>query len=117
MFIFLLSLGGIPPTAGFIGKYYLFAAAVQSGYGWLAIVAVLMSAVSMFYYLRLVVAMYLREGREAEVAITPALRFVAGTALVVTLALGLYPPPLIHQAAQSAAQVVRQSAVTQHAGR
>jgi len=117
MFVFLLSLGGIPPTAGFIGKYYLFAAAVQSGYGWLAIVAVLMSAVSMFYYLRLVVAMYLREGREAEVVITPSLRFVAWTALVVTLALGLYPPPLLRQAALSAAQLVRQSAVTQHAGR
>src|SRR5437763_920914 len=56
MVIFLLSLGGIPPTAGFIGKYYLFSAAIQSGYGWLAIIAVLMSAVSMFYYLRLVVA-------------------------------------------------------------
>jgi NADH-quinone oxidoreductase subunit N len=117
MFVFLLSLGGIPPTAGFIGKYYLFAAAVQSGYGWLAIVAVLMSAVSMFYYLRLVVAMYLREGREAEVVITPSLRLVAGIALAVTLVLGLYPPPLLQQAAQSAAQIVRQSAVTQHAGR
>lgn len=117
MFVFLLSLGGIPPTAGFLGKYYLFAAAVQSGYGWLAIIAVLMSAVSMFYYLRLVVAMYLKEGREAEVIITPALRFVVGVALIVTLALGLYPPPLIHQAAQSAAQIVLQSTVTQHAGR
>jgi NADH:ubiquinone oxidoreductase subunit 4 (subunit M) len=61
--------------------------------------------------------MYLREGREAEVVITPSLRFVAGLALVVTLALGLYPPPLLRQAAQSAAQIVRQSAVTQHAGR
>ncbi|MGH9421963.1 MAG: NADH-quinone oxidoreductase subunit N, partial [Thermoanaerobaculia bacterium] len=58
MVIFLLSLGGIPPTAGFIGKYFLFAAAVQAGFGWLAVIAVLMSAVSMFYYLRLVVAMY-----------------------------------------------------------
>jgi NADH-quinone oxidoreductase subunit N len=117
MFVFLLSLGGIPPTAGFLGKYYLFAAAVQSGYGWLAIVAVLMSAVSMFYYLRLVVAMYLREGRDAEVAITPALRFVAGLSLAVTLALGLYPPPLIQQAAASAQHVLLLSAPTQHAGR
>src|SRR5213595_4121425 len=91
MFIFLLSLGGIPPTVGFLGKYYLFAAVVQAGYGWLAVIAVLMSAVSMFYYLRLVVAMYLREGREAEVAITPALRIVAGVCLVVTLALGVLP--------------------------
>src|SRR5436305_1643750 len=59
MFIFLLSLGGIPPTAGFIGKYFLFYAAVQAGCGWLAVIAVLMSAVSMCYYLRLVVAMLL----------------------------------------------------------
>jgi NADH-quinone oxidoreductase subunit N len=122
MFVFLLSLGGIPPTAGFLGKYYLFAAAVQAGYGWLAIVAVLMSAVSMFYYLRLVVAMYLKEGRDAEVAVTPALRFVAGLALVVTLAFGLYPPPLIEQAAQSSSAVASHAVAshavsTQHAGR
>ena len=67
MVVFLLSLGGIPPTAGFIGKYFLFAAAVQAGFGWLAVIAVLMSAVSMFYYLRLVVAMYLREGTRSGV--------------------------------------------------
>ena len=79
MVIFLLSLGGIPPTAGFIGKYFLFAAAVKAGFGWLAIIAVLMSAVSMFFYFRIVVAMYLREGREAEVAITPSLKWVAAT--------------------------------------
>src|SRR5438045_6717158 len=101
MVIFLLSLGGIPPTAGFIGKYFLFAAAVQSGFGWLAIVAVLMSAVSMFYYLRLVVAMYLKEGREADVAITPALRFVAAVCLVITLFLGVYPVPMIKQVTAS----------------
>src|SRR5437763_13454102 len=76
MVIFLLSLGGIPPTAGLIGKYYLFSAAIQSGYGWLAIIAVLLSAVSMFYYLRLVVAVDLKEGREADAAIIRALRFV-----------------------------------------
>src|ERR1041385_4117748 len=102
MVIFLLSLGGIPPTAGFIGKYYLFSAAIQSGYGWLAIIAVLMSAVSMFYYLRLVVAMYLKEGRDADVAITSPLRFVAAVCLVVTLALGIYPTPLVDGAAASA---------------
>src|SRR5258707_13999907 len=76
-----------------------------------------MSAVSMFYYLRLVVAMYLREGHDAEVVITPALRFVAGLALVVTLALGLYPPPLIRQVAFSAGRIVLQSAGTAPARR
>jgi NADH-quinone oxidoreductase subunit N len=101
MVVFLLSLGGIPPTAGFIGKYFLFSAAVQSGFGWLAIIAVLMSAVSMFYYLRLVVAMYLKEGRDAEVAITPALRLVAAVCLIVTLVFGVVPTPLIDQAIDS----------------
>ncbi|MEK6374197.1 MAG: NADH-quinone oxidoreductase subunit N [Acidobacteriota bacterium] len=116
MVIFLLSLGGIPPTAGFIGKYYLFAAAVQSGFGWLAIIAVLMSAVSMFYYLRLVVAMYLKEGRQADVAITPALRFVAAVCLVVTLFLGIYPPPMIHQVYEATKAVAARAAIT-HASR
>ncbi len=97
MVIFLLSLGGIPPTAGFIGKYFLFAAAVQAGFGWLAILAVLMSALSMFYYLRIVVAMYLREGREADVITSGSLKLVAGLCLAITLLLGLMPTPLIHQ--------------------
>ena len=117
MVIFLLSLGGIPPTAGFIGKYYLFSAAIQSGYGWLAIIAVLMSAVSMFYYLRLVVAMYLKEGREADVAITPSLRFVAAVCLVITLFLGIYPPPMIRQVAASAQGVAARAAITHAASR
>ena len=105
MVVFLLSLGGIPPTAGFIGKYFLFAAAVQSGFGWLAIVAVLMSAVSMFYYLRLVVAMYLKEGSEAEVVSGGSLRAVALVCLVVTLLLGVLPSPLIEQARKSSGWV------------
>src|ERR1051326_7161918 len=113
MVVFLLSLGGIPPTAGFIGKYFLFAAAVQSGFGWLAVIAVLMSAVSMFYYLRLVVAMYLREGRDADVPITAPLRFVAAVCLVVTLALGLLPAPLVDGAGVSSHAI----AVLSNAGR
>jgi len=117
MVIFLLSLGGIPPTAGFIGKYFLFAAAMQSGFGWLAIIAVLMSAVSMFFYFRIVVAMYLKEGREAEVAITPPLKIVAGVSLAVTLLFGILPAPLINQATQSSNWVATRAALLTHAGR
>jgi NADH-quinone oxidoreductase subunit N len=117
MIIFLLSLGGIPPTAGFIGKYYLFAAAVKAGFGWLAIIAVLMSAVSMFYYLRIVVAMYLREGKAAEVAMTPQLRFVAALCLVVTLVLGVMPSPLVNQVALSSQFMAARALPTVHAGR
>lgn len=95
MLVFLLSLGGIPPTAGFIGKYYLFAAAVQSGFGWLAIIAVLMSAVSMFYYLRIVVAMYLKEGKPAAVVTPAGMRLATALCLIVTMALGLAPEILL----------------------
>jgi NADH-quinone oxidoreductase subunit N len=102
MVVFLLSLGGIPPTAGFIGKYYLFAAAIASGYGWLAIIAVLTSALSIFYYFRLVVAMYLRDGEGAEIASSRTLQLAAAVCLVFTILLGLVPEPLLQQVRFSA---------------
>ncbi|HEY3054202.1 MAG TPA: NADH-quinone oxidoreductase subunit N [Thermoanaerobaculia bacterium] len=117
MVIFLLSLGGIPPTAGFIGKYFLFAAAIQSGFGWLAIIAVLMSAVSMFYYLRIVVAMYLHEGGDADVASSGSLKFVAAVCLIITLLLGVIPTPLIDQADISSRWVATRAALTADARR
>ena len=85
MAVFMFSLTGIPPFAGFFGKYYVFAGAVEGGYTWLAIVGVLMSVVSAYYYLRIVVMMYFREGgADIEVAI-PAL----GLAALIVSALGL----------------------------
>jgi NADH-quinone oxidoreductase subunit N len=110
MVVFLLSLGGIPPTSGFIGKYFLFYAAVGAGYGWLAVIAVLMSAVSMVYYLRLVMAMYFRDGKEAELAGGFALKFVAIACLAITLILGILPSPLIDQAKLSGAGVAKRIA-------
>jgi NADH-quinone oxidoreductase subunit N len=64
MTIFLMSLGGIPLTAGFIGKYYIFSAAIQQGYYTLAIIGVLTSVIAVFFYLRIVVMMYMTEGAE-----------------------------------------------------
>lgn len=61
MSIFLFSLAGIPPTAGFIGKFYLFSGAIQEGYIWLAIIGVMNSAASVYYYLRVMVFMYMKE--------------------------------------------------------
>jgi NADH-quinone oxidoreductase subunit N len=98
MLLFLLSLGGIPPTAGFMGKLYLFAAAVNAGFVWLVVVAVLMSAVSLYYYLRIVLQMYLRDGDDAEPA--PLLRsslaerviWLCGLAVLV---IGVYPAPFL----------------------
>jgi NADH-quinone oxidoreductase subunit N len=103
MLIFLLSLAGIPPTAGFIAKYYLFSAAVQTGHIPLAIVAVLNAAISAYYYLRIVVAMFMREATEKTgLTYSPGLLTVLGVALVFTLWIGLYPDPFIALARQAA---------------
>ncbi len=61
MLIFMLSLGGIPPTAGFMGKFWLFSAAIDQHYYWLAVIGVLNSAISLYYYIRIVVFMYLKK--------------------------------------------------------
>jgi NADH-quinone oxidoreductase subunit N len=95
MLVFLLSLAGIPTTAGFIGKYYLFAAAVHAGYAWLAVVAVLASAVSLFYYFRIVMAMYLSEGEAAPLHGSPGLSAVTALCAVATLVIGLMPQPFV----------------------
>src|SRR4029077_9778141 len=82
MLLFMLSLGGIPPTAGFMGKFWLFGAAVDAGYVWLAVIAVLNSAISLYYYIRLVVFMYLKQpGGGSEPKATPAVVFTLGLAV------------------------------------
>ena len=95
--VFLVSLTGIPVTAGFVGKFYLFSAAVAAGWVPLAIVGVVMSAVSAYYYLRVVVAMYMREpvGEDAWAPVTPASGFALAFSAGVVLALGLWPAPLL----------------------
>jgi NADH:ubiquinone oxidoreductase subunit 2 (subunit N) len=83
MLLFLLSLAGIPPTAGFIAKYYLFTAAMKAGYAWLAVLAVLASAVSLFYYFRIAAAMFFSEAEGAKMRgslpLTAAVICAAGT--------------------------------------
>jgi NADH-quinone oxidoreductase subunit N len=93
MTLFMLSLAGIPPTVGFVGKFYIFAAALQSGWIWLAIVGVLASVISVYFYLRVVYLMYMVEpAREfgpadrAPWAVTAA--YVTGA---LVLLLGLFP--------------------------
>ena len=61
MLLFMLSLGGIPPTAGFMGKFWLFSAAIEARFYWLAVVGVLNSAMSLYYYVRIVVFMTLKK--------------------------------------------------------
>lgn len=64
MTLFLFSLAGVPPAAGFIGKFYLFSGAIQKGYIWLAVIGVLNSAASVYYYLRIMVYMYFKDSTE-----------------------------------------------------
>ncbi len=101
MMIFMLSLTGIPPTAGFFGKYYLLRAAVDAGYVGLAVIAVLNSAVSVYYYLRPVVNMYMRKADDER---PPALAFnldlaaVAVLCAILVLAIGIRPGMLLNAA-------------------
>jgi NADH-quinone oxidoreductase subunit N len=103
MTVFLLSLGGFPPTAGFIGKWYIFAAAVQEGHFTLAIIGVLSSVVSVFYYLRIVVMMYMTEETAAPSRPAVSLPSMAGlwAAMIVTFYLGVLPTKVIDYALQS----------------
>jgi NADH-quinone oxidoreductase subunit N len=104
--IFLLSLAGFPPTGGFLAKFYVFSTAVRQGLVPLVIIGVLASLISVFYYLRIIVYMYMREpAREIEIAIeNPALFLVLFFCLYGVLQLGLYPRNillLINQAVSS----------------
>lgn len=95
MLVFLLSLAGIPPTAGFIGKYYLFTAAMKAGYAWLAVLAVLMSALSLFYYFRIAAAMFFTEGEGAPLRSSYALTTAVLICAVATVLVGVVPQPFV----------------------
>jgi NADH-quinone oxidoreductase subunit N len=105
----MLSLGGIPPTAGFMGKVWLFASAIEAGYFGLAVIAVLNSALSLYYYVRVVVYVWVRR----EVPGTPPI--VLSRAMIValafaaagTLVLGIYPRVLFELAQASASSLGR----------
>jgi NADH-quinone oxidoreductase subunit N len=103
MTAFLLSLGGFPPTAGFIGKWYIFNAAVQEGHYTLAIIGVLTSVVSVFFYLRIVVMMYMTEeaGAPARPAVSAASMIALSLAVLATFYLGVLPTRVIDYALQS----------------
>ena len=103
MSIFLFSLAGIPPTAGFIGKFYLFAGAVQSGYIWLAIIGVLNSAASVYYYLRVMVFMYMKNPEEDFdwVKLSPAIMICILIAVAGVLIPGIIPDTVLNLAAIS----------------
>jgi NADH-quinone oxidoreductase subunit N len=100
MTVFMLSLTGIPPTLGFVGKFYLFRAAIAGQVYLLAVIGVLTSLVSAYYYLRVVVTMYMREG-EPETMSEPWLNITWGLAALLTVIVSLVPAPLFDWASQA----------------
>lgn len=95
--LMMLAMGGIPLTAGFAGKFGVFVAALDAGYTWLVVLALVASAVGLFFYLRVVVRIYIDE---ADVSaprplVTDGLRFALTTVAVLTVAFGINPAPLL----------------------
>jgi NADH-quinone oxidoreductase subunit N len=96
MTVFLLSLGGLPPFAGFVAKFYIFSAAIEEGFVTLVIIAVLNSAISFYYYLKVVVFMYMKEpAGEFQISLTPMTLFVVILGLIGTIQLGIFPDTII----------------------
>ncbi|MFQ5817048.1 MAG: NADH-quinone oxidoreductase subunit N [Terriglobia bacterium] len=99
MIIFLLALAGIPPTAGFWGKYLIFAALIENQHYVLAVIAALYVVVALYYYFRIVVSMFITEPREpGKMTLAPGLAVALAATCLLTLGLGLYPEPLFHWA-------------------
>jgi NADH-quinone oxidoreductase subunit N len=96
MLVFLLSLAGIPPTAGFIGKYFIFLALIQTRHYFLAVLAVAFAVVALYYYFRIVVAMFMKNPPDTvPLATGPGLSVALGVTLAMTLIVGVYPQPFI----------------------
>ena len=99
MLIFMFSLTGIPPTAGFVGKFYLFMAAVNAGYTWLAVVAVIFSSISAYFYLRIVMYMYMKEPKaEVTLSTSASTNLALAVTVVAVLLLGVLPSGVIEMA-------------------
>ena len=109
MAIFMLSLTGIPPMVGFAAKWYIFGAAVQAGFVGLAVLGVLCSAISAFFYLRVIVIMYMREpeGEATWQPTGPALGIAIGLGVAVALVIGIWPAWLLSLAQSAAEAIVR----------
>jgi NADH-quinone oxidoreductase subunit N len=102
MLIFLLSLAGIPPTAGFLGKYYIFLSLIETHHYALAVIATLYVAVAIYYYFRIVRSMFAREITEpAPLSTSFGLRVALAVSGILTLGIGLYPEPFLRLAQTS----------------
>jgi NADH-quinone oxidoreductase subunit N len=96
MLLFLLSLAGIPPAAGFLGKYYIFLSLIESQHYWLAAVAVLYALFGLYYYLRIANSMLMRAPTEpGRLPVSVGMRFAVGLTALATIVIGVFPEPFI----------------------
>ncbi|HJM44033.1 MAG: NADH-quinone oxidoreductase subunit N [Nitrospinota bacterium] len=104
LLFFFLSLTGLPPTAGFVGKFYIFSAAVDAGFIWLAVIGLLNSAISLYYYFRVVMMMYMHEPA-GKIHTSNSVPLTVGLAVMVAgvLVIGVYPHPFLEAAKVSVA--------------
>jgi NADH-quinone oxidoreductase subunit N len=91
MTIALLSLAGIPPLAGFFGKYLLLSLAVGAGYIWLVAVAIITSVIGVYYYFKIILAMYFRTGSSTEIRVSVSQRFLLLVLVILVFVLGIFP--------------------------
>jgi len=96
MLLFLLSLAGIPPAAGFLGKYYIFLSLIESQHYWLASLGVLYSLFGLYYYLKIANSMLVRAPGNGEAPDQRGMRFAVGIAALATIVIGVFPEPFIH---------------------
>ncbi len=98
--IFLISLTGLPPTAGFIGKLYIFTSVINSGYIWLAVIGVINSVIALYYYIKVVRNMYMRDvgSTEPELKYSPVTILIVLLLAIPTLVFGIYFTPIVEWA-------------------
>lgn len=97
MLVFMFSLTGIPPTAGFMGKFYVFMSAINAGYTWVVIIAVMFSAISAYFYLRVVMYMYMKEPKETvQLSTSPAIGLALAITVIAVLVIGISPSTVVN---------------------
>ncbi len=107
MLIFMFSLTGIPPMAGFVGKFYIFKSAIQAGLVWLAVAGVLFSAISAYFYLRVIMVMYMNEPKGSfELTTSPSLALALAISVTAVIVIGVYPTNLLNFARASIAGIM-----------
>jgi NADH-quinone oxidoreductase subunit N len=113
MALFMLSFAGVPPLAGFVGKAYIISAALRSGLVWLAVITVINSAMSAYYYIGVIVAMYMQDGDVVveRMGARPGLLFTIVAGVAGTVIIGVYPQPSMNAAVNAYAAAVGRPAL------